>query len=120
MEKMSREPLDTIVKKRLKRYKTDVVLLWLIIVMGAVLIVGGIGIYFYVGKLIITQYISTISIKNFITNQVKMLCDFTKALGLVFSLVGVVSIIVALDRLALKKDSYRMASFIKNATEREN
>jgi len=87
------ESLEKIMKKCLKRHKTEITVLWLIISIGVVLILSGIGIYFYVGKLIIAQEISKIPVQNYIVSQVKMLCNFSKALGVVFSLVGIVSII---------------------------
>lgn len=70
---------------------------------GAILILAGIGVYFYVGKLSISQYLSTASVRNFVVSQVEMLYDFSKALGIVFALVGVVSIVFALDRLAFAR-----------------
>lgn len=41
-----------------------------------------------------------------------MLHDFSKALGIVFALIGVVAIVVAIDRLGLRRAAYRMAVFI--------
>jgi len=55
-----------------------------------------------------------------VVSEVKILCNFAKSLSIVFSLVGVVAIIVALDRLFLGKDVYRTASFIKNEDRKEN
>ncbi len=86
--------------------------MWLIIGVGAVLIVTGIGVYFYVDKLTVTQCLSMIPIKNFVVFQIKMLGNFSKTLDIVFSSMGVASIIFALDRLALRKAAYRMACFI--------
>lgn len=110
---MSWKSLDAIMRKRLKRHKTEVVLLWLIIAVGALLVLIGIGVYFYVGELTITQYLSTIPIQNSVVSQVRMLCDFGKALGIVFALMGVVAVVFALDRLSFTRDAYKMASFIK-------
>jgi len=110
---MLRKPLDAIVRKRLKRHKTEIVLLWLILAVGAILIPVGIGIFSYVDTLAIIQYVFAIPAGNFITSQVKILCDFAKALGIVFALVGVVAVVFALDRLSLTRDAYKMASFIK-------
>jgi len=114
---MAKKTVETIVKKCLKWHKTEIVLLWLIIAIGAVLITAGTGIYYYVSKIAIAQQVSTIPGKNFIVAQAKTLYNFTKALGIVFTLVGAVSIIFALDRLAFTKDAYRMALFIKDGCE---
>jgi len=46
-----------------------------------------------------------------------MLCDFAKALGIVFALVVIVSIVFALDGLALGKNIYRIALFIRSRFE---
>jgi len=80
-----------IVEKRLKRHKIEVVLLWLIIAIGAIMIPAGIGIYFNVGKLAITQYVSAITAKNFIVGQVEMLCNSARALGIIFFSVALLS-----------------------------
>jgi len=106
-----------IVGKRLKRHKIEVVLLWLIIATGAILIPAGIGIYFNVGKLAVTQQISTIPAKNIIIADVRMLLSFARVLGIVFSLAGIAVIILALDRLSLAKSAHRMASYIQKAKE---
>jgi len=45
--------------------------------------------------------------------QVKILFDFARALGVVFSLTGIAVIILVLDRLSFTKAAYRMASFIR-------
>lgn len=112
-----KKTIKRIVKKRLRWHKTETILLWLIIAIAAVLVVSGIGVYFYVGELSITQYVSTVSIQNFVVSEVKMLCDFAKVLGAVFSVVGVVAIIFALDRLCLTRSAHRMASYIQKAKE---
>ena len=46
-----------------------------------------------------------------------MLCGFSKILGIVFSFIGVVSIIVALDRLVLRKVAYKMILFIETGNK---
>lgn len=110
---MAKKTIGMIVEKRLKRHKTEVVLLWLIIAVGAIMIPAGIGIYFNIGKLAVTQQISTIPAKNIIIADVKMLLSFARVLGIVFSLTGIAVIILVLDRLSFTKAAYRMASFIK-------
>ena len=110
---MAKKTIEMIVKKRLKWHKAEVAVLCLIIAIGTILIPAGIGVYFCVGKLIITQYVLAIPAGNFIVSQVKMLCYFAKVLGIVFALTGIAVIMLALDRLSLTKGTYRMASFIK-------
>lgn len=113
---MSRKSLDTIVGKRLKRQKLELVVLWFIFAVGAILISAGIGIFLYVDKLTITQYVFAIPARNSIVSQVRMLCDFAKALGVVFALVGVFAIVFMLDRLSLTRDAHKMALFVKTRT----
>ncbi len=110
---MAKKTMEMIVKKRLKWHKAEVAVLWLIIAIGAILIPAGVGVYFYVGKLSITQYVFAIPTGNFIVSQVKMLCYFARVLGMVFALTGIAVIILALDRLGLTKSAYGMASFIR-------
>ena len=110
---MAERTIQMIVEKRLRRYKAEVVLLWLIIVTGAILIPTGIGVYSNVGKLAITQYVSAITARNFMITEVKMLSSFARVLGIVFSLTGIAVIILAFDRLSFAKAAYRMASFIR-------
>jgi len=114
---MAKKTIGTIVEKRLKRHKTEVVLLWLIIATGAILIPTGIGIYFNVGKLAVTQYVSAITTKNFMVGQVRMLYDLSRGLGIVYSLSGIAVTVLALNRLSLAKSAYRMASFIKKGED---
>ena len=102
-----------IVEKVLKRYKAEVTLLWLPMAMGTVLIITGTGVYFYVSRLAIVEQTSLVSNKYFLIAQVKMLFDFARALGVVFSLIGIAVIILALDRLSFTQAAYRMASFIR-------
>ena len=110
---MVKKTIEMIAAKRLKWHKAEVALLWLIIAIGTVLIITGAGVYFYVSRLAIVEQTSLVSNKYFLTAQVKMLWDFARALGIVFSLTGIAVIILALDRLSLTKAAYRMASFIR-------
>ena len=110
---MAKKTVEMIVKKRLKWHKAEVAVLWLLVAMGTFLIITGTGVYFYVSRLAIVQQPSLISTKYFLTGQVRMLCDFAKALGAVFSLTGIAVIILVLDRLSFTKAAYRMASFIR-------
>ncbi len=116
---MDSNSIDVIVEKRLRWHKAETILLWLIIAMAVISIPAGIGIYLYVDTLAITQYISAITTGNIAVSQVKMLCDFARGLGIVFTLVGVVTIALARDRLSLGKDARRMAKAIQSRTEEE-
>ncbi len=109
---MAKKTIETIVKKQLKKYRTEVIMFWFLSIVGAILILTGIGIYFYVGKLAIAQYLPVVPIHNFIVSEIEMLYAFSEVLGIVFSLVGIVSIVFALDRLALRKAAHRMAVYI--------
>ena len=102
-----------IVEKQLRRYKIEVVLLWLIVAVGAFLTPTGIGVYFNVGKLPITQYVSAITTKNVMITQVRMLWSLGRGLGVVYSLSGIAITVLALNRLSLAKSAYRMATFIR-------
>ena len=115
---MAKKTIEMIVKKRLKWHKAEVAVLCLIIAIGAILIPVGIGVYFCVDDLAITQYVFAIPAGSFVVSEVKMLCNFAKALGIVFSLAGIAVIILALDRLSLTKSAYRMASFIRKGESR--
>ncbi len=110
---MAQKTIETIVKKRLKWHKAEVVVLWLLIAIAAILIPAGMGVYSCVDGLAITQYVFAIPAGNFIVSQVKMLCDFAKVLGIVFALAGIAVIILALDKLSLSNSAYRMASLIR-------
>lgn len=114
---MPRRSLEAIVKKRLKQYKTERIVLILLIALGAVLTLAGIGVYFYVGELTLVQQAYAIPPKNFMMSELRLLSNFARVLGVVFSLIGVVSIILALDRLTFSKESYRMALFIDSQKE---
>ena len=116
---MASNSMDVIVEKRLKWHKTETVLLWLIIVMAVIPIPAGIAIYLYVDTLAITQYISAITTGNIAVSQVRMLCDFARGLGIVFTLVGVITIALARNRLSLGKDACRMATIIQGSTKEE-
>ena len=59
------------------------------------LLLAGMGVYFYVGKLAVAEYLSVVPIHNFAVSQVKMLLTSSKASGVVFSLIGVVAIAFA-------------------------
>ncbi|TET62110.1 hypothetical protein E3J48_04740 [Candidatus Aerophobetes bacterium] len=65
---MAERTIRMIVEKRLRWHKLEVIVLWSIIAVGAVLVVIGIDIYFHVGELTITQYLSTIAIENFVVS----------------------------------------------------
>ncbi len=116
---MANKTIKELVKKQLKWYKAQVIVLWFLIGLGAILILAGIGVYFYVGKLTIVQQSFTISSKSYITAQLRMICIFARVLGIVFSLTGVASIISALDRLSLAKTMHKMSSFIEGKGEKE-
>jgi len=114
---MPQRSLEAIVKKRLKQYKTERIVLLVLIALGATLTLAGIEVYFYVGELTLVQKAYATPPKNFMMSELRLLCDFARVLGIVFSLIGVVSIILALDRLAFSKESYRMALFINGQKE---
>ncbi|RLE09553.1 hypothetical protein DRJ00_03910 [Candidatus Aerophobetes bacterium] len=114
---MPQRSLEAIVKKRLKQYKTERIVLLLLIAVGVILTLAGIGVYFYVGKLTLVQKTYATPPKNFMMFELRLLCDYARALGVIFSLIGVVSIILALDRLAFSKESYRVALYIDSQKE---
>jgi len=114
---MAKKTIAMIVEKQLKRHRTEVILLWLIIAVGAFLIPTGIAVYFNVGKLPITQYVSAITRKNVMVDQVRMLYDFSRSLGIVYSLSGIAVTVLALNRLSLAKSAYRMATFIRKGED---
>ena len=116
---MSKNTVDTIVSKRLKWHKTEVILLWLIIVLAAVLIPTGIGIYLYVGNLGIAKYVFSVPPGDLAIFQVRMLSIFSRELGAVFALAGLATIALARNRLSLAKDAYRMAKAIQSKTGEE-
>ena len=73
--------------------------------------------YFNVGKLAITQYVSAITAKNFMVAELKMLSSFASILGIVFSLSGTAVIVLGLDRLSLRKCAHRTALYIQKVKE---
>jgi hypothetical protein len=109
---MVKKTIERIVKKRLKWHKAEVAVLWLLIAIVAILIPAGIGVYFCVDHLAITQYVFAIPAGNLIVSQVKMVCYFARVLGIVFALNGIAIIVLASDRLGLTKAAYRMTTFI--------
>ena len=116
---MRKNVIDVITGRRIKWHKTETILLWLIIAMAVIPIPAGIGIYLYVDTLAITQYISAITTGNIAVSQVRMLCDFARGLGIVFTLIGVITIALARNRLSLGKDACRMATIIQPSTKEE-
>jgi hypothetical protein len=108
----TKKTVEVIVEKVPKRHRIEVAMLWLLFAMGTFLIIIGTGVYFYVSRLAIVEQTSLVSNKYFLIAQVKMLFDFARALGVVFSLTGIAVIILVLDRLSFTKAAYRMASFI--------
>ncbi len=116
---MASNSMDVIVENRLKWHKTETILLWLIIAVAAILIPTGIGIYLYVGNLSIAEYVFSVPPGNMAIFQVRILCTFSRGLGIVFTLVGVVTIALARNRLSLGKDACRMAMIIQRSTKEE-
>ena len=116
---MSKNTVDTIVSKRLKWHRTEVILLWLIIVLAAVLIPTGIGIYLYVGNLSIGEYVFSVPPGNLAIFQVRMLSIFSRGLGVVFALAGIAVITLARNRLSVGKEAYRMAKVIEGRTKEQ-
>ena len=114
---MTKNTIDTIVSKRLKWHRTEVILLWTIIVMAVTLIPTGIGTYLYVGNLSIADYVFSVPPGNLAIFQVRMLSIFSRTLGAVFALTGMATIALASNRLSLAKDACRMAKVIQNRTE---
>lgn len=110
--KMPEEDVEKIAKKLLKWHKAEMAILFVLMGLGAVLILAGIGVYFYVGKLTMIQKLFTSSSKNLIISQVKMLYDFSRVLGIVFSLTGLAVIILSLDRISFIKGMHKIASSI--------
>lgn len=111
---MRRKSIKKIINRRLKWYKAEVILLWIIIGIGVILIPTGVGVYLYLGQLTIGQEWFTLPARNFIVAQVQMVYIFARVLGVVFTLVGIITIILSLDRLTSTRETYRMASLIKD------
>ena len=116
---MTQNTIDTIVMKRLKWHKTEVILLWLIIVLAIIPIPTGIGIFLNVNNLNITQYVRSLPAEDIVTSQVRLLTHFGRGLGVVFVLVGIATIALARNRLSIARDSYRMTTIIKGRTKEE-
>ena len=109
--------MDEVVNGRLKWHRTETVLLWLILCIALVPIAVGIGIYLYVDNLSITQYLASINTQDFIVSQLRLLYNLGRGMGVVLTLAGIVAIALAVSRLFLAKESYRMASFIISVTK---
>ncbi len=116
---MTKNTIDIIVSKRLKWHGTEVILLWLIIAMAVILIPTGIGIYLYVGKLGIAEYVFSVPPGDLAIFQVRMLSIFSRSLGAVFALAGLATVALARNRLSLAKDAYRMAKVIQSSAKEE-
>lgn len=106
-------------KKRLKWHKAEVILPWIIIAMAVILVPTGIGIYLYVGKLSIAEYVFSVPPGNLAIFQVGMLSIFSRNLGAVFALAGLATIALARNRLLVGRDAYRMAKVVQSRTEKE-
>ncbi|KKK45365.1 hypothetical protein LCGC14_3165700 [marine sediment metagenome] len=109
--------MDEVVNGRLKWHRTETVLLWLILCIALVPIAVGIGIYLYVDNLSIAQYLASITTQDSIVSQLRLLYNLGRGMGVVLTLAGIVAIALAVSRLSLAKESYRMASFIISATK---
>ena len=109
--------MDEVVNGRLKWHRTETVLLWLILCIALVPIAAGIGIYLYVDNLSITQYLASINTQNFIVSQLRLLYNLGRGMGVVLTLAGIVAIALAVNRLSIGKESYRLAVFIGSATK---
>ena len=70
---MAKKTIEMIVQKVLKWHKNEVAVLWLLIAIGAVLIITGAGVYFYISRLAIVEQTSLVSNKYFLIAQVKIL-----------------------------------------------
>jgi len=112
-----KKTMDEVVNGRLKRHRTETVLLWLILCIALIPIVTGIGIYLYVDNLSVTQYLASINRQDFIVSQLRLLYDFGRGMGVVLALAGIVAIALAVNRLSIAKETYRLAAFIGSATK---
>ena len=112
-----KKTIEEVVNGRLKWHRTEMVLLWLIFCIALVPIAVGIGIYLYVDNLSVTQYLASINRQDFIISQLRLLYDLGRGMGVVLTLAGIVAIALAVSRLCLAKESYRMAAFIILATK---
>ncbi len=109
--------MDEVVNGRLKWHRTETVLLWLILCIALVPITAGIGIYLYVDNLSITQYLASINTQDFIVSQLRLLYNLGRGMGVVLTLAGIVAIALAINRLSIAKESYRLAAFIRSVTK---
>lgn len=108
--------MDQVANGRLKWHRTETVLLWLVLCIALIPITAGIGIYLYVDNLSISQYLASISTQDFIVSQLRLLYNLGKGMGVVLTLAGIVAIALAVSRLSLGKESYKMAIFIISPT----
>jgi len=106
---MSEEDVERMTKKLLKWHKAEMAILFVLMGLGAILVAAGIGVYFYVSKLTMIQKLFTSSSKSLIISQIKMLYDFSRVLGIVFSLTGLAVIILSLDRISFIKGMHKIA-----------
>ncbi len=113
----NKKTMDEVVNGRLKRHRTEMVLLWLILCIALVPISVGIGIYLYVDNLSVTQYLASINRQDFIISQLRLLYNLGRGMGVVLTLAGIVAIALAVNRLSIGKESYRLAVFIGSATK---
>jgi len=74
---MAKKSLGIIVEKQIKYYKVEKVTLWFLIILGTTLMLTGIGVYFYIGKLTIPKEVSTLSTQSFIKDEIRMLYNFS-------------------------------------------
>ncbi|HEC65304.1 MAG TPA: hypothetical protein ENI23_08420 [bacterium] len=109
--------MDEVVNGRLRWHRTETVLLWLILCIALVPIITGIGIYLYVDNLSIAQYLASITTQDSIVSQLRLLYNLGKGMGVVLTLAGIVAIALAVNRLSIAKESYRLAAFIRSATK---
>ena len=112
-----KKTMDEVVKGRLQWHRTEMVLLWLILCIALVPIAVGIGICLYVDNLSIIKYLASINRQDFIVSQLRLLYNLGRGMGAVLTLAGIVAIALAVNRLSLGKESYRMAAFISSATK---
>ncbi len=115
--KKKKKTMDEVANGRLKRHRSEMVLLWLILCIALVPITVGIGIYLYVDNLSVAQYLTSINRQDFIVSQLRLLYDLGRGMGVVLTLAGIVAIALTVSRLSLAKESYRMAAFINSATK---
>ncbi len=112
-----KKTMDEVANGRLKRHRTEMVLLWLMLCIALVPITVGIGIYLYVDNLSVTQYLASVNRQDFIVSQLRLLHDLGRGMGVVLTLAGIVAIVLTISRLSLANESYRMAAFINSATK---